>query len=371
MKRNQSIIYFFVFILVFGGTFFVFHNSVIFAPLETDVQNVARTLGILPLTGLAASDATINATAKISVCGNGIKEGGEQCDGSDLGGASCTTQGFSGGTLSCSASCTFVTSACTSGGGGGGGGGYIAPVTGVTLSGRAYPKSTVTVLKDAQIAATTVADASANFSVSITGISGGNYIFSVYSEDSKGIRSSLLTFPVSVTSGATTNISGIFIAPTIATDKSEVKRGDNIAIFGQSAPQADIVVSVTSEEEFFGKVLSDKDGIYLYNFDTSFVDYGTHYAKSKASIGNLAVSGFSNTLSFKVGTKNVAKAAPGFLKGDLNDDRRVNLIDFSIAAYWYKRSISAAFAIKEKERLNGDGKVDLVDFSIMAYYWTG
>src|SRR3989338_7094263 len=33
------------------------------------------------------------------------------------------------------------------GGGGGGGGGYIAPATGVTFSGRAYPKSTITVLK--------------------------------------------------------------------------------------------------------------------------------------------------------------------------------------------------------------------------------
>ncbi|MBU2544617.1 dockerin type I repeat-containing protein, partial [Patescibacteria group bacterium] len=60
-----------------------------------------------------------------------------------------------------------------------------------------------------------------------------------------------------------------------------------------------------------------------------------------------------------------------FLKGDLNGDGRVNLVDFSIAAYWYKRTISAEFAVKESERMNGDGKVDLVDFSIMAFYWTG
>ena len=58
-------------------------------------------------------------------------------------------------------------------------------------------------------------------------------------------------------------------------------------------------------------------------------------------------------------------------RADLNCDKRVNLVDFSIAAYWYKRTISAEFAVKEKERLNGDGKVDLVDFSIMAFYWTG
>jgi len=162
-------------------------------------------------------------------------------------------------------------------------------------------------------------------------------------------------------------VSGIFIAPTIAVDKSEVKRGEDIAIFGQSAPQADIVISVNSEDEFFGKTISDKDGIYLYNFDSSFVDYGTHYTKSKASIGNVAVSNFSNVISFKVGTKNIAAELPkAAAKGDINSDKRVNLVDFSIAAYWYKRPSPPA-----NIDLNGDGKVDLVDFSIMAFYWTG
>ena len=312
----------------------------------------------------------------VAVCGNGIKEAGEQCDGTDLAGQTCVGLGYVGGTLSCNTNCTFNTSACTSGGGGGGGGGaYVPPVveTKVNFSGRAYPKSTVTLLKDAQIAATTIAGSDANFQISISGLAGGNYIFSIYSEDNKGIRSSLLTFPVSVTSDATTQISGIFIAPTIAVDKSEVKRGDNIAIFGQSAPQADIVISVNSEEEFFGKTISDKDGVYLYNFDSSFVDYGTHFTKSKASIGNQAISSFSNTISFKVGTKNVAAGPPSKCpaKADLNNDCRVNLIDFSIAAYWYKRPLSVLFAATEKEKLNGDGKVDLVDFSIMAFYWTG
>jgi len=320
-----------------------------------------------------ARATTIQATIRITVCGNGIIETGEQCDplGPVLGGQTCQSKGYTGGTLSCWPYCEFNTSACTSGGGGGGGGGvYIPPSveTKVIFSGRAYPKSAVTLLKDAQISATTIAGSDANFQISISGLSGGNYIFSVYSEDNKGIRSSLLTFPVGVTSGATTNVSGIFIAPTIAVDKSEVKRGDNIAIFGQSAPQADIVVSVNSEEEFFGKTISDKDGIYLFNFDTSFVDYGSHYTKSKASIGNQAVSGFSNVISFKVGTKNVLAQLPTKTpaKGDLNNDKRVNLVDFSITAYWYKRPSPPASA-----DLNGDSKVDLIDFSIMAFYWTG
>jgi len=77
-------------------------------------------------------------------------------------------------------------------------------------------------------------------------------------------------------------------------------------------------------------------------------------------------------VGFAVGTKSIfAEVGKKFLKGDLNDDNRVNLIDFSIAAYWYYRPFNQDFRLKEAERLNGDGKIDLVDFSIMAYYWTG
>jgi hypothetical protein len=50
-----------------------------------------------------------------SFCGDGAIDacGGELCDGADLGGATCGTQGFpGGGTLSCTPSCEFDTSAC-------------------------------------------------------------------------------------------------------------------------------------------------------------------------------------------------------------------------------------------------------------------
>jgi hypothetical protein len=245
--------------------------------------------------------------------------------------------------------------------------------TAVIFSGKAYPKSTVTLLKDAQVAASTIAGTDASFKINLSGISAGNYIFSMYSEDYNGIRSSLVTFPVAVTSGVKTNVDGIFLAPTIAVDKSEVKRGDDIAIFGQSIPKSDIVISVHSDEEYFSKTVSDKDGIYLYNFDTSFLEIGSHTTKSKASIGNQLVSGYSSSVNFKVGTKNVLAPAPQKCpaRGDLNSDCKVNLVDFSIASFWYKRVLSEAFKVVDKAKLNGDGQINIVDFSIMAYYWTG
>ncbi|MBI5221904.1 MAG: hypothetical protein HY980_00170 [Candidatus Magasanikbacteria bacterium] len=262
---------------------------------------------------------------------------------------------------------TPVSSGGNNGGGGGGGsGGIIATVTSVNFSGRAYPKSTVTLLKDAQIAGTTIAGTDANFQISISSLSSGNYIFSLYGEDSKGVRSSLLTFPTSVTSGVTTYVSGIFIAPTIAVDKSEVKRGDNIAIFGQSVPNGDITIGVNSDEEFFNKTKAGQNGAYLLYFDTSPLAVEQHFVRSKAA-SNDAVSSFSKSISFVVGTKNIAANAPKTVeKGDINGDKRVNLVDFSIVAYWYKRPSPPA-----SSDLNGDGKVNLIDFSIMAFYWTG
>jgi len=51
-------------------------------------------------------------------CGNKVKEFGEDCDGTDFGGNTCTSAGipggpFSGGALTCSATCTYVTTGCT------------------------------------------------------------------------------------------------------------------------------------------------------------------------------------------------------------------------------------------------------------------
>jgi len=285
---------------------------------------------------------------------------------------------YDGGSLACDPSCTFDTSSCyydepsaSLPPGGGGRSAPLPPENGASFSGKAYPNSKVTLLKDAQIVATTIAGSDATFSIRITGLTMGNYHFSLYSEDYRKKQSLPLTFSLFISEGVMINVTGIFIAPSIDVDKSEVRKGDDIAIFGQTTPEADVTIEVSGSPSFFVQTISDKDGIYLYYFNTAPLDYHNYYAKSKTSIEATVISGFSRAVFFTVGTRAVLKKWFEILKGDLNREKRVNLVDFSIAAYWYKRPLSSEMQKIECEQLNCDGKIDLVDFSIMAYYWTG
>ncbi|HXR44957.1 MAG TPA: hypothetical protein VN759_09135, partial [Pseudolysinimonas sp.] len=70
--------------------------------------------GACPTAEVRDIDDLVLAVNSIApVCGNGIRENGEACDGAALGGQTCTGLGYGGGTLSCTASCTLNTSACT------------------------------------------------------------------------------------------------------------------------------------------------------------------------------------------------------------------------------------------------------------------
>lgn len=55
----------------------------------------------------------LNATIRISVCGNGLVEGGEDCEGADLNHQTCESLGFGPGVLSCDIACIFDTYDCS------------------------------------------------------------------------------------------------------------------------------------------------------------------------------------------------------------------------------------------------------------------
>jgi cysteine-rich repeat protein len=63
------------------------------------------------VSALYADEVNVGLTVP-AYCGNGVAEDPEPCDGSDLGGHTCITEGFDSGTLTCSGVCVVVTTAC-------------------------------------------------------------------------------------------------------------------------------------------------------------------------------------------------------------------------------------------------------------------
>lgn len=324
----------------------------------------------------AQSFGTVNFDGRVQGCGDGVIDSGEECDMGNLAGASCQSRGFTSGTLACTSTCLFNTLSCVytppSSNSGGGGGGSNVTGAQVVLSGRAYPRSEITILKDAQVVATTIADDQAHFQVLIKGLSSGKYFFSLYGEDIKGIRSSLLTFPINVTKNILTKIENIFVAPTITGDKIEVKKGSPIVLFGQSYPFSEVTIEVNSTQQYLVKSSVGQDGVYLKSINTEVLEIGANYAKARSTAKQI-ISSQSAVYAFTVGSKDVAAIETKLCSdwADVNVDCRVNLVDFSIVAFWYLRPLSPEFILREAKHLNGDAKINLIDFSIMAFHWTG
>lgn len=252
--------------------------------------------------------------------------------------------------------------------GGSNGSGSLNLPTIVNFSGIAYPLSRVYLLRDGNMTSVTIADQNANFSFSLNGLSTNIYFFSIYGEDFKGRKSSLFSFPIYVVKGTTVNISNILLSPTVDINKKIVKKGENLVIFGQSVPNKEITISVLSDKEYVFNVFSNFLGTYFYNLDTSILAIGQNQAKSRFSF-DAKSSLYSFPTAFFV-TESDNKKDDLFIcsliRGDLNCDKHVNLIDFSILAYWYKKNNPPS-----RVDLNGDKKITLIDFSIMVFNWTG
>lgn len=263
-------------------------------------------------------------------------------------------------------------------GGGGGGGGGSGIVTGATtnvvISGTAYPSSTVNFLKDGQIVLTLIAATDGTFSGVLGGLSAGLYTLSLFAEDSLGIASAPVSLPVTLSAQTITQIGQVFIPPSVSSDKTDVKKGELFVVSGQSLPSREVTITMKGPSGASTTIrkTTNATGFYTASFDSASFVVGSYTFSVTVNLPGITIPP-SKTLTVTIGKETIPTKLPQkkFLKGDLNSDLRVNLVDFSIGAYWYKKTLTPAFRAIEIDRLNGDGSVTLADFSIMAFYWTG
>lgn len=236
------------------------------------------------------------------------------------------------------------------------------------FKGIAYPGSNIIILKNGLILHELPSFQDGTFEIPVRNIQPGTYTFGIQAKDNKGLLSSVLTYTIAINSGAITEVKGIVIPPTITTDKSEVREGDTIIFSGRSVPNSDIALSHFARTGITKNTKADSTGAWSVTLQTRGLERGDYNAKARAKV-NEVYTLYSSTILFKIGDSNKMRKAGGLLvnaRCDLNNDSRVNLLDFSIMAFWYKR---LGFPIRVD--LNSDGRINLTDLSILAYCWTG
>lgn len=245
----------------------------------------------------------------------------------------------------------------------------------VVFRGEASPLGRVRLLQDSFTVARSEVSANGQFELFVRGLSEGIHTFSIVGEDIQGQFTSSFSLTVVATEERTVAIQDILLSPTLSTNFEEVRRGEQLVFLGYGMPRAEITVFLKNDEQNIETITqttyTDSLGAYTVFFDTNALSFGSHTARAIAVKKNI-VSLFSLPITVSVGVQTVLREpAVCPTRGDLNNDCRVNLVDFSIATFYYEKTLDSVGQKKEKTYLNGDGVVNFTDFSLLAYYWTG
>ena len=90
-------------------------NSTLGSIVEVSVAPIFLNEGNAEVSGqITDTEVLGSVNGQSATCGNGVINSAEQCDGSNLNGQTCVTQGFASGTLACASNCNFNTAACVS-----------------------------------------------------------------------------------------------------------------------------------------------------------------------------------------------------------------------------------------------------------------
>lgn len=356
-----------------------------------------------------AQAVTVSSKLYISICGDGIIETGEVCDdgpGNNIGGygptfaqrhcnpdcqsygpycgdgilqvrfgEQCDQGAANGGGGLCSATCQTLPPSPPAGNPttGSPAVGSIPEVpeatpgtipsdtaTKVVLRGKAYPNSTVNILLDGQTFGSVQADSNADFLYTNTAVTPGIATFSFSAVDGNGIPSLTDSVVFDVVQGAVTTVANIFLPPTISVSATQIAPGGLLTISGQSVPFANVTTQIDTQASSTLISPVDVSGTWALQLNTASIATGNHAVKAYFQLGTSTQSGFGRSVSFVVGSgSSGCSASP-----DLNGDKKVNLVDFSIfLTFWDTAGPQGDF--------NCDGKVNLADFSIMLFNWTG
>ena len=244
------------------------------------------------------------------------------------------------------------------------GGVILLPNTSVQFKGKAYPSAIVVLLRDGIEISRVIANSDATFNITLPEEidKNQNILYSLYALDQNNNRSILLNFPTKVQGGFLTFLNNILFPPTIVSDKYEASVSGFLNLAGYSVPNREL--EITLKDNNFKKnfyLTSKSDGTYNINLPLADIPKGEYNILINYK-NDVRLSKFLRLILGNKDTLNTNENSN--IPGDCNRDRVINLIDFSVAAFWYKKDNPPKCV-----DTNFDTIINLVDFSILAYYW--
>jgi hypothetical protein len=248
-----------------------------------------------------------------------------------------------------------------------GGGGLInmpgvfsQPISGVVLSGTAFPGARIKVIAYATsipiATQSTVASYNGDFAFSFSDFPVGSRSYGIVATDRNSRVTQTKIFDAKL-SGVRdmVYVDGIMLSPTLGFVSSAVRKGDNLALVGYSSPGYSLEIEVDGNLTDV-KAAADGQGFYRILVNTAGMDLGTHTVRVRQINPSNTRSDFSPQKIFIVTDLFVPKV-------DFNNDGAVNIQDWST---FLSRWVSDNPQARALDDLNDDGKVDISDFSIFV-----
>lgn len=236
----------------------------------------------------------------------------------------------------------------------------VPPKNTVIFSGKACPFCRVYLEQDGAPVDSDVCNGSAEFQITLENMQAGTYLFELYAIDTDSIHSSISASTITISHGTLTSVSNILLSPTLQTDESAVIEGKKITFFGQTVPNGAVTILIDDSSPFI-QVSAASDGGFYYEFKSSSLSAGSHFAEARVTLGGI-ISPYSLPAEFEVEEKDAEENT--CVKADYDGDNKVSLVDFSILLYWYGKN-----NVSDEIDLSGDNKANLKDFSILMHCW--
>ncbi len=236
----------------------------------------------------------------------------------------------------------------------------------VLFSGFTFPNALTFLIGNGQKIASIRADDRGVFSLSTDIAVPGSYTFYLYSEDKDRRRTPIVTVQ-KVVDGVSLLEQDIVLAPLISLGSSSVPKNTNILVQGKAVPGKTVQITLRGVgQEVTYKAITNSFGEYTLSIPTGTLLAGTYLVQLKIFLSPTVASASSDLQVLEIVAAPVIQKLPQkvvqkVIKGDFNNDGKVDSKDFSILAFWYKKK---GFPVAID--LNGDKVIDIKDMSIFS-----